>query len=152
MSIAEASPHKTGGYRAYKKIRGREFQFYSRDKKEADKKQKEFNQLSALAKKPPFSTCGRLLGFRIRICTKKGRKPYMAVIMQIGPYHQQRKRQWKYDGKFEKNWQQMKQLWIEEHNLLPCDIADYSKEIRQAKRLYIEDAGRLEEELLMNDI
>ncbi|MDX1451113.1 MAG: hypothetical protein R3183_01060 [Oleiphilaceae bacterium] len=145
--MAGALPHKTGGYRAYKKINGREFQFYFRDKASADKKQEELNALASLASKPPFSKCGRLLGFRIHLRNRAGRKPYIMVKVQIGPQNQQFKKDWKYTGLFEDNWTKMKSLWMELHNLSLRNTAEYAKELKAAKRLYMADVAKYEKEL-----
>ncbi len=145
--MGNALPHKTGGFRAYKKIGGREFQFYSKDKAEADIKQAEFGKLAALKPKQAFSTCGRLKGFRINLRKKKDRAPYIFVKKQVGKFRNQQTKEWVYSGRFEDEWGKIKTLWAEAHALLPSDLADYSARIRAAKRLYIKDVAVCEAEL-----
>lgn len=146
-----ALPHKTGGYRAYKKINGREFQFYFRDQTSAEKKQMELDALASLAGKSPFSKCGRLLGFRIHLRQRAGRKPYIMVKVQVGPHKNQYKKEWKYRGSFEENWAAMKTKWMELHGLSKRDVADYAKELKAAKRLYIQDVAEHEKTLAAHD-
>lgn len=75
-----AHPHKTGGYRAYKKIHGFEHQFYSLDENIARKKQYEFDQKSKIAQSlkanSMFAKCGRLIGARIYL----DKRPSKAII------------------------------------------------------------------------
>ncbi len=142
-----ALPHKTGGYRAYKKIKGREFQFYFRDQASAEKKQAELDALASLAGKSPFSKCGRLLGVRIHLRNREGRKPYIMIKIQIGPHKNQYKKEWKYTGSFEENWTRIKSKWMELHSLSKRDLADYGPELKAAKRLYIQDVAKHEQQL-----
>lgn len=143
----QALPHKSGGYRAYKKIAGRELQFYSRDLKEANRMQGKYESLATLNTKSPFAKCGRLLGVRFGLYTKLGNTPYIQIRVQIGPFRNQRTSQWKYSGSFEKNWRRIKEVWAEFHELQKVDVAGYSKELKAAKRIYIQDAATFESEL-----
>jgi hypothetical protein len=145
-----ALPHKTGGFRAYKKVGGHEFQYYSRNKLKADKKQGEYNQLSGLNSKNVFAPCGRLVGFRIRLRKRKGRTPYILVRKAVGPFREQEIEEWKYSGCFEYEWEKIKKAWAESHSLLPSDIIDYIDRIKVAKRLYINDVAA--SELKLNKI
>lgn len=143
----EALAHKSGGYRAYKKIAGREFQFYSKDREEANRMQQKFESLAALNVKKPFSKCGRLLGFRFHLSIRPGKSPYIGVRVQVGPFRNQTRRQWKYSGSFEENWQRMRETWAELHGLQKLDVAAYTQDLKAAKRLYIQDASKFEEQL-----
>ncbi len=135
--ITEARPHPTGGYRAYKKVNGREFQFYSQDKAEADRKQQELNALARLKTKSPFSSCGRLIGYRIKPEVRMDRNPAVVVKVQIG----KKSTSWRFspDGSFEAGWHKVVAHWKEAHGLLPQDVAAYASKLRAAKRLYRDD-------------
>jgi hypothetical protein len=144
---SHALPHKTGGYRAYKSIAGRVFQYYSRDPEEANRVQAKYESLAALSTKSPFSKCGRLLGVRFAVYRRTGRQPQIIVRVQIGPFRNQKTKQWNYKGKFEDNWKRMRQIWAEWHDIQKIDLTQYQKDLRQAKKIYIQDVGELEDRL-----
>lgn len=144
---SQALPHKTGGYRACKTIAGRTFQYYSRNQEEANRVQEKYNSLAALSTKSPFSKCGRLLGVRLAIYRRSGRKPCIIVRVQLGPFKNQKRTQWRYTGTFEQNWKRMRQVWAEYHNLQKIDLSHYRVELQEAKKRYIRDCGKLETEL-----
>lgn len=142
--IRESRPHPTGGNRAYKKVGGRELQFYSQNKAEADAMQEKFDSIAALHRKEPFSRCGRLVGFRFQLRVRKGRQPYICLKGQLGPSGNRKKCEYKYQGSFEQSWRELKQIWAQWHGLRPADVADYTDMLKQAKRLYMKDIGAFE--------
>ncbi len=144
---SKALPHKTGGYRAYKKIAGREFQFYSRNQEEANRMQEKYDELAALKAKKVFSKCGRLLGFRFKLYTRADRKPRIIMRVQVGAFRNQKITEWRYGGTFEENWLRIKSTWAEFHALHKVDVVGYAEELKIAKKLYIQDVGALEEKL-----
>lgn len=133
-------PHPTGGYRAYKKINGKEFQFYSFNKAEADKKQEYFNALSSLKSKNVFSGCGRLCGFRVRKDRRPERNGSISMVMQT----KLRKKEYKYKSNFELFWKTTKDLWKENYDLTSADMKSYSVQLKTAKRIYIADLSAFE--------
>lgn len=144
---SHALPHKTGGYRAYKSIAGRVFQYYSRDQEEADRVQAKYESMAALSKKTPFAKCGRLSGVRFAVYRRSGRMPQIIVRVQIGPFRNQKTKQWNYRGKFEDNWKKMRQIWAELQGIQKIDLTQYQNDLKQAKKLYIHDVGKLEDML-----
>ncbi|TNC80213.1 MAG: hypothetical protein C9356_14900 [Oleiphilus sp.] len=140
-------PHPTGGYRAYKKIGGKEFQYYSRDLASAEKKQAEFEALSKLRGRPVFSSCGRMKGCRITLYKREGREPVIIGKVATGPFRQQRVVETRYNGCFSELWCWLKETWKEAYQLTSKDVAHYGDALRAAKRLYIRDLGLLEEQL-----
>lgn len=58
-------PHKSGCWRAYRKINGKEYQFYSKDYKIAKTKQEYFDSIAQLHTRNIFNTSGRLSGVGI---------------------------------------------------------------------------------------
>lgn len=147
MDVCSARLHSSGLYRAYKKINGKEYQFYFKKKLDADNKQKELNSLSKLVPKNPFSSCGRLIGFRLRLRRRKGRKPCIIVRMQVGVSGNQTQAEIRYQDSFEKLWSIMRMKWIEAHSLLPHDVSGYRAELKTAKRIYMQDLSELEDQL-----
>lgn len=147
-----AKPHPTGGWRAYKKIAGKEYQFYSRDKSEADKKQALLEATSKLKPKRVFAPCGRFVGVRVRLRVRADRRP--AIYVRItGPKGTKGLRaEWRYQGSFEENWARMRDKWKALHELMPADVAGYAQEIKQAKRLYLQDIIALERDNRLNGV
>lgn len=139
--------HPTGGYRAYKKIDGVEYQFYSRDYNEAKEKQEYFEQLASLKAKQVFSACGRLKGCRLNIYRRKGRPAIIIGRVATGPFRAQKTLEIRYKGNFEVVWKFIKQEWKKAYKLTSGDMSDYRIEIKEANRLYIYDLGKLESEL-----
>lgn len=139
--------HPFGGYRAYKKINGREYQFYSRDRTVAEKKQKELDSLSALKSKKVFSKCGRFKGVRINLIIRDGRKPKIVACVQVGPYRKQTKKEYVYKGIFEDMWKWIISQWKYYYSLYPQDVIDYYDQIKKAKIIYISDLSLKEEHL-----
>jgi hypothetical protein len=137
--------HKTGGFRAYKKIGGVEYQLYSFDRKAAVNLQAMLDNKSQVAKslRMPklFSTCGRLVGLRVRTY-KKTNKP--TFQLQFSVNGKQKKIERQYKGSFESNWKIFLKLWRDSFNLSVLDISDYKPEIINAKRLYMQDISKIE--------
>lgn len=133
-----ALPHKTGGFRAYKKIAGREYQFYSKDQEIANKKQAELDALSSLKPARVFSTCGRMIGFRVKYRNRPDRRSRIYISVQVKNAVGRIRNEWPIDD-FEQGFRRLKKEWAAAHALLKEDIIDYRQEIKQAKRLYIQD-------------
>ncbi len=129
-------PHPTGGYRAYKKINGKEHQYYSRSKQEAEKKQKEFDALASLKPKRVFDISGRLVGCKIFRHHNGG----INMNIQLKGLHKSKSLG---AYKFETVWGWTKEHWKHHHQLTPADIADYTKELKRAKRIYLNDLSKL---------
>jgi len=137
--------HETGGFRAYKQINGIVYQLYSFDEHEAQIKQLKLNSKSALFKslKSPqlFSTCGRLVGLRVRQYKKTGRPTFQ---LQVSVNSKQNKTEHLYKKSFEYMWSTFFKLWRNHFNLSPLDCIEYKKQIVIAKRLYMEDIYNIE--------
>jgi len=142
-------PHKTGGYRAYKKIHGVEHQFYSLDENIALQKQQELDQKSKLAKslkaKPMFAKCGRLIGARIYLDNRPSKKTTIKMRVQLSINGKQRHSEKTYLGLFEPCWLHAFEAWRNHYNLTPQDVLDHKKQLVRAKQLYIQDVSRLEQ-------
>lgn len=143
-----AHPHATGGYRAYKKILGHEHQHYFPSQEQAEKKQAELEQLSreltALAARKVFSSCGRIRGFRVVLRHRAGRRPRLFMRIQRQQAGARRCKEVRYEGRFDAFWRRVRDEWAAINDLSPQDVAGYSRELRRAKQLYIADVGRLE--------
>lgn len=139
--------HPSGGYRAYKKIAGKEYQYYSYCFDDANKKQVEFDALSQLKPKTVFSSCGRLKGCRINIYRRKGRNPIIIGRIATGPFRNQKSWEIRYTGNFEILWRGIKRDWKEAYKLNSRDMVDYADLISLAKRLYIKDLFKCETEV-----
>jgi hypothetical protein len=137
--------HKTGGFRAYKKIGGVEYQLYSFDRKAAINLQAMLDKKSQIAKslRMPklFSTCGRLVGLRVRTY-KKTNKP--TFQLQFSVNGKQKKIERQYKGSFENNWKIFLKLWRDSFNLSALEITEFKSEIIYAKRLYMQDISKIE--------
>jgi len=140
MTISKiSSPHPTGGNRAYKKISGKEHDFHSINKNEADEKQAEFESIADLSSKKVFTACGRFIGFRLTLRKNAGRKPSISMRKEIGKYNAQDTKENTYNGSFEDLWSWTKTEWKTTHHFLPMDVYAYRDEIKIAKRLYMSD-------------
>jgi hypothetical protein len=138
-SVKKSNPHPTGVFRTYKKINGKEYVAYSKDKIEADKKQAEFESIAGLAPNKVFSSCGRFIGFRLILRRRIGRTPSIIMRKAVGKHKNQSIGEKPYSNSFEDIWGWTKNEWKKTHNLLSMDIYAYKDEIKQAKRLYMND-------------
>jgi len=149
-------PHKTGGYRAYKKIHGIEYQFYSLDEHEAQEKQHEFENKSKIANslkaQSIFAKCGRLIGARFYLDNRPSRKTTIKIRAQFSFNGKQRTTEKTYSGLFEPCWLHAYNAWRKHFNLTAKDVLDYKMELSQAKRLYIQDVGQLESKFLQEKL
>lgn len=142
-------PHKTGGFRAYKKIHGIEHQFYSLDESKAQQKQDEFEKKSKLAHSLKanalFARCGRLIGARVYLDRRPSKKTTIKMRVQLSVNGKQRTREKTYSGKFEPCWQHALEVWRGHFNLTTQDIIEHKQELMKAKQLYINDVSKLEQ-------
>lgn len=129
-------PHPTGGWRAYKKISGREYQYYSRNKKDAEKKQRELDSLAQLKPKRVFDTKGRLIGFKIKHHHRGG----IDMNMQLKGVKKSKRLT---VHPFETVWRWTLKHWKELNELTTADIAAYTIELKTAKRIYLNDLSKL---------
>ncbi|WP_440874279.1 hypothetical protein [Thalassotalea sp. PLHSN55] len=141
-------PHATGGYRAYKKINGIEYQLYAKDENKAlalqsqlDKKKRE---LSSLRSPQYFCPNDKLTGIGIRYLTAK---KSIVLIAQFTVNGKQVKRQKTYKGRFEQLWQFAIAQWRAHFNIDTQDYIDMTPQIKKAKRQYIQELGLLEERI-----
>lgn len=134
-------PHSTGTYRAYKKINGKEYQFYFTDLNEAERKQAELDSLAKLNPKPSFRKSGHIVGFRLRKDRRPGRGA-ISMKIQKKDFH----KEYKYNGNFNEFWKRTIELWKEINGVTKEDVAGYRKELREAKRVYMKEIGLLEAE------
>jgi hypothetical protein len=137
--------HQTGGFRAYKKIGGVEYQLYSFDLKEAVSLQDMLEKKSRIAKslRMPklFSVCGRLVGLRVRTY-KKTNKPTFQLQFAIDG--KQKKIEHLYKGDFENNWKIFLKLWRDHFTISVHEIIEFKEKIVKAKRLYMQDISNVE--------
>lgn len=129
-------PHPTGGWRAYKKINGREYQYYSRNKKDAEKKQREYESLAQLKPKRVFDTKGRLLGFKIQ----QHQRGTIDMRMQLKGENKSKSLT---GFTFETVWRWTLKHWKSINELTTADIAAYTTELKAAKRIYLNDLSKL---------
>lgn len=139
------SKHPTGAFRAYKQINSIVYQFYSFDECEAQAKQIKLEQKSYLYKnlKSPrlFSSCGRLVGLRVRTYKKTNKATFQ---LQISVNGKQVKTEHKFKNSFETMWATFFTLWCNHFALSPRDRIDYKEQIIKAKRLYMQDVFHLQ--------
>lgn len=131
--------HPSGLHKAYKKINGFEYQYYYKHKSSADKKQRELDALAALKPKKVFANDGRLLGFRIKAHYRYG---HLAMCMQLTVEGKRKTKQITCNQAFETVWKQTKRWWREHHELDQDCFKTYAKELKAAKRLYLNDLSR----------
>lgn len=148
MTKVQAKSHPTGKYRAYKKINGKEYQFYSKNKVEADREQERLERMASLAPRRVFALCGRLIGFRVMVRRRQNRSPCIYMQKRIGRQTSPSERgQFTYDQSFEEMWLWAKKEWKAYYALTARDMAEYSHQLKAAKRLYMSDVGKAEETL-----
>ncbi|CAA0078541.1 Uncharacterised protein [BD1-7 clade bacterium] len=136
-----AHSHPTGRYRAYKKINGREHQFYFRTLEEAQAKQKELDSMARLKPKKVFADCGRLVGFRFYRHKRNG---HVAMRVQVRIKGKDHRTEYVWRDSFEALWNKTIDLWSSLHGLHSTDLRDYREKIRDAKRIYLRDLAELE--------
>ncbi len=136
-----AHAHPTGRFRAYKKINGREHQFYFKTLEEAEAKQAELDRMSRLKPKKVFSDCGRLIGFRFYRHRRNGSISMRVQVRINGKDH---RTEYVWRGSFEELWAKTVDLWAKLHDLHSTDLRDYLPQVRGAKRLYLRDLAELE--------
>jgi hypothetical protein len=143
--------HTTGGFRAYKKINGIEYQFYSVDENEANEKQRVLETKSRLANSLKstrlFSACGRLIGVRVYEDKRPSKKWSIKMMVQLTVNGKQFRKEKKYQGSFEPLWQHALTQWRSNLKLTLVDIFEYKVELSKAKRLYIHDVGTIEDKI-----
>ncbi len=142
-----ALPHKTGKFRAYKCIGGAVFQCYFNTLEAAEAKQVELDKLCSLRVVRQFNKEGYINGFRIGQENKKDRPMTIFMRMQLIINGKKINKQFKYEGNFEQFWLKILKLWKTSKELTSADVATYKNEIKIAKRLYIQDVGRLEDNM-----
>lgn len=139
--------HETGGYRAYKKINGKEYQFYSFDEIECNNKQIEFDQLAlTTAKVTLFNKNGRFNGFSIGLIIRKNAKPYISARKQIvkrGELHKEEKTIKNTHDSIA--W--ILESWSEYYDLNHKQLMDFSYKIKLAKALYLLDIIKAQEKI-----
>lgn len=140
-------PHPTGGFRAYKRINGFEYQVYERELEKAQQAQTRLDALAKLSSSPAIAKCNRLLGCRLRLISRADRAPYIAmrIVRQNGL-----KRTYKdirYKGQFEPFWKLVLEHWKSIYEISREDARDLFDEIKRAKSLYLSDLGKLEEQM-----
>ncbi len=140
--------HATGGFRAYKKINGIEYQLYAKDESKAlalqhklDKKKVEF---SSLRSRQYFCPKDKLTGIGVRYLTAK---KSIVLIAQYTVNGKQVKKQKTYQGQFEQLWQFAIKQWREYFNINTHDYVEMMPQIKKAKRQYIQELGQLESRL-----
>ncbi|WP_299075472.1 hypothetical protein [uncultured Paraglaciecola sp.] len=138
MAVTEYAP---GKFRAYKKIRGRERQFYFASRCLAEKKQAELDSFARLLSRPVFSRCGRLKGFRVKI---DRRRNTICVRVQILSEGRRVDTSIAYNGDFSCLWSDVYAAWKRLHQLNSRDAASYAEKVKDAKRLYFNDVIRSE--------
>ena len=125
--------HPTGGFRAYKKIFGVEYQLYSFDENHARKLQEELNIRSDIAKSLKgtklFSRCGRLVGLRVRMY-KKTNKPMFQLQYSVNGKQKKIERMCKQS--FETMWKLFLGLWRESLNLSVRDTIECKEQMTKA--------------------
>mgnify|MGYP000529982897 CR=1 FL=1 len=137
--------HETGKNRAYKQINGKVYQFYSKDKLEAESYQSRledkarlFNSLKPITM---FSKCGRLVYLRVRSYKKTNTPTFQLQVLDDG---KQKKTQYRLERTFEVSWKKFLKLWRENLGLSVVDTLDYKEQILHAKRLYMSDVYSIE--------
>lgn len=135
-----ALPHKNGGYRANKKISGKEYQIYCRTLVEAERKQSELDALSSLKPKRLFRKDGRIIGICLRQDMRPNRNMAISVRLQMNGH----RKEISYSGCFEEFWLKVKRYWKEYRELNTADIVSYRSEIQIAKRFYMKAICELE--------
>ena len=138
-----ALPHATGLFRAYKKIHGKEHQTYFKTLEEAQAKQDTYDTIVALKAKKVIADRGHLIGFRFIVEYRKGRKKRIYMNVQLKINGTSVRKQFGYKDNFEVIWKKILLLWKELHNLTSADMAAYHQEIKQAKRIYLNDLSKL---------
>jgi hypothetical protein len=140
--------HPTGGFRAYKKINNVEYQLYSSDEAEAQAMQRELEQMSremkSLKARTVTSKCGRLKYLRIKQY-KSTARPYFQIQMTINGKPKRVEALCKQT--FELDWKRFFGLWLQYVGLSYLDTLDYKTEIKNAKRLYMQDVYNIEHTL-----
>jgi hypothetical protein len=140
--------HSIGGFRAYKKINGVEYQLYSFDENEALKMQADLDAkskiMSSLKSPKLFSKCGRLIGLRVRQYKKTNRSMFQ---LQVSADGKQKKTERIYKNSFEFMWKMFITFWREHFNLSVVDVREYKVEMKKAKRLYMQDIYNFENKL-----
>ena len=123
------------------------FRTYGREQAErlAKGRDAELQVLLNLKAQTVFAPCGRLVGFRVTNNVRAGRTPWICCKVQLGKAKQPSFREFKYDGNFDQFWRKIKSTWSSCHNLTREDILSYREELKQAKRLYLQDVGAMEE-------
>lgn len=134
--------HETGGYRAYKKINGKEYQFYSHDIKECDVKQIEFDLLAFKFKKSKlFNKKGTLTGFTICAVLRKGRAPSIVAKKQITGKNGIEREELKVTNVTDAiAW--MLAIFVDFHHLKSEQLIKLSSEIKLAKSIYLVDINK----------
>ncbi|WP_299084956.1 hypothetical protein [uncultured Paraglaciecola sp.] len=133
--------HASGKYRAYKKIRGREHQFYFATAEEAYDKQAHLDSMARLVSRPAFSRCGRLKGFRVKRDARRG-----SIMMRVQLMVEGRRVDTSiaYHGEYAPLWREAYEQWKTLHQLTPADLADYLSKTQAARRLYMNDIREAE--------
>lgn len=136
----------TGGHRAYKEIKGVEYQIYSTTLEQAKinqaKLDKKAKSMLALGSQVLFGADGRLKGSRVYIDERPSKtstiKAYIQLPCQQGT-RKQYKREKTHKGYSETLWQFLKQVWIEHYRLNGHDIKQHSGELKIAKQRFLEE-------------
>ena len=146
--------HKHGKYRAYKKINCKEYQFYFSDKKEADRKQIELDELALNTPIPLkarlFNKDGRFIGFRVSLYKRKGRKQSIIAKQQITGVNGIVRDSMTHQTN-ELTWRWIKTRWLNFHNLHVDKLIELSDEIKLARALYESDIIKYKIEIKQKD-
>lgn len=133
-------PHKTGRYRAYKKIQGREYQQYFHTQEEADAAQRKLDALASLKPDKAFNEDGSMVGVTLRLRRRTGRPARITMRIQLNG----QQKEVTYTGAFEGFWKEVMANWKALRGLHQVSYAGYATDIRQAKRFYIQALSELE--------
>jgi hypothetical protein len=150
MSVTK---HKTGGFRAYKKINGEEYQFYSHDINECHVKQHKFDKLAQDTKKitpvKHFDKVGFFFGFSLALRRKKNSYDCYnySLFMRKQLYIDDKAMRAQCTGNCADMVNFAFNSWCEFFNISDDQLIDYAHKIQKAKSLYTARYHQLKEEM-----
>jgi hypothetical protein len=135
-----ATLHSSGLYRAYKKIRGKEYQKYFPTQSLADKRQLELNAMARLTIVRRFNKNNSIVGISVE---HDNRRETALIYLKFRCKGHPLVRANTGNG-FDAAWKTMLKEWRLTHKLTTADILDYQEELKLAKRFYMTRVGALE--------